>query len=167
MAANILFFCKKKTLNFYLFFGNFCRQKYIFLCFFSISISPNLCSNLKTWWSLTYRVPTLICVGKHNICVGNCEIILIGNREIKRPRICHDFKTANFNSREFKWGYSIVCWWLLGWREEGYWGKVHILGVNGTRIKEGGWPSSLSWLNVFNGNIIYIKLKKIYKFSTK
>ena len=55
----------------------------------------------------TYRVPTLICVGKHNICVGNCEIILIGNRKIKRPRICHDFKTANFNSREFKWGYSI------------------------------------------------------------
>ena len=32
-------------------------------------------------------VPTLICVGKHNICVGNCEIILIENREIKRPRI--------------------------------------------------------------------------------
>ena len=32
--------------------------------------APNLCSNLKTWWSLTHRVPTLICVGKHNICVG-------------------------------------------------------------------------------------------------
>ena len=51
---------------------------------------------------------TLICVGKHNTCVGNREIILIGNREIKRPRICHVFKTANFNSREFKWGYSIL-----------------------------------------------------------
>ena len=55
--------------------------------FFSISISPNLCSNLKTSWSLTHRVPTLICVGKHNICVGNRELILIGSREIKRPRI--------------------------------------------------------------------------------
>ena len=32
---------------------------------------------------------------------------MIGNREIKRPRICHDFKTANFNSRKFKWGYSM------------------------------------------------------------
>ena len=32
----------------------------------------------------------------------------MGNREIKRPRICHDFKTANFNSRKFKWGYSMV-----------------------------------------------------------
>ena len=32
---------------------------------------------------------------------------MIGNREIKRPRICPDFKTANFNSRKFKWGYSI------------------------------------------------------------
>ena len=53
-------------------------------------------------------VPTLICVGKHNTCVGNREIILIGNREIKRPRICHDFKNANFNSRKFKWGYSIA-----------------------------------------------------------
>ena len=31
---------------------------------------------------------------------------MIGNREIKRQRICHDFKTANFDSREFKWGYS-------------------------------------------------------------
>ena len=31
---------------------------------------------------------------------------MIGNREIKLPRICHDIKTANFNSREFKWGYS-------------------------------------------------------------
>ena len=72
--------------------------------FFSISISPNLCSNLKTGLSLTHRVPTLICVRKHNICIGNREIIMIGNREIKRPRICHDFKTANFNSRKFKWG---------------------------------------------------------------
>ena len=51
-------------------------------------------------------VPT--CVGKHKICGGNHEIILIGNRKIKRPRICHDFKTANFNSRKFKWGYSTV-----------------------------------------------------------
>ena len=32
--------------------------------FSSISISPNLCSNLKTLWFLTHRVPTLICVGK-------------------------------------------------------------------------------------------------------
>ena len=86
------------------------------------SLTPSLCcvhdsgvlksehahSNLKTWLSLTHRVPTLICVGKHDICVGNREIILIGNREIKRPRICHNFKTANFNSRKFKWGYSII-----------------------------------------------------------
>ena len=56
---------------------------------------------------LTHRVPTLICVGKHN-CVGNREIILIGNREIKQPRICHDFKTANFNSREFKMGLQYI-----------------------------------------------------------
>ena len=40
--------------------------------------------------------------------VGNREIILIGNREIKRQRICHDVKTANFNDREFKWGYSNI-----------------------------------------------------------
>ena len=77
---------------------------YFFFRFFSISISPNLCSKLKTWWSLT-----------HNICVGNREIILIGNHEIKWPRICHDFKTANLNSHEFKWGYSMVqglCVWF-------------------------------------------------------
>ena len=45
-----------------------------------------------------------ICVEKHNICVGNSEIILIGNSEIKRPRIC---QTANFNGREFKCGYRM------------------------------------------------------------
>ena len=39
--------------------------------------------------------------------MGNREIIMIGNHKIKRPRICHDFKTTNFNSREFKWGYSM------------------------------------------------------------
>ena len=39
--------------------------------------------------------------------VRNHEIILIGNREIKRQRICHDVKTANFNGRDFKWGYSM------------------------------------------------------------
>ena len=33
---------------------------------FSISISPNQCSNLKTWWSLTHRIPALICVKKTN-----------------------------------------------------------------------------------------------------
>ena len=88
---------------------------------FSISISTNTYSNLKTWWSLTHRVPTLICVGKHNICVGNCEIILIGNREIKRPRICHNFKTANFNSREFKWGYSM---WFYAAKSGFMWFKV-------------------------------------------
>ena len=38
--------------------------------------------------------------------VGNREIILIGNHKIKRQRICHDVKTANFNSRKFTWGYS-------------------------------------------------------------
>ena len=51
----------------------------------------------------------LICVGKHNICEGNHEIILIGNRKIKWPRICNDFKTVNFNSCEFKWGYSSLA----------------------------------------------------------
>ena len=40
--------------------------------------------------------------------VGNHEIILIGNHEIKRQRICHDVKTANFNSCEFKWGYRFT-----------------------------------------------------------
>ena len=37
--------------------------------------------------------------------VGNREIILIGNLEIK----CHDVNTANFNGRQFKWGYSSHC----------------------------------------------------------
>ena len=40
--------------------------------------------------------------------VGIREIILIGNRKIKQQRICHDVKTANFNGRKFKWGYSIT-----------------------------------------------------------
>ena len=40
---------------------------------------------------------TLICVGKH-ICVVNREIFLIGNREIKRRRICHDVKTVNLTA---------------------------------------------------------------------
>ena len=39
--------------------------------------------------------------------VGNHEIILIGNRKIKRQRIRHDAKTANINGRKFKWGYSM------------------------------------------------------------
>ena len=39
--------------------------------------------------------------------LGNHEIILIGNREIKWQRICHDVKTANFNSHKFKWGYRM------------------------------------------------------------
>ena len=34
------------------------------------------------------------------------KIILIGNCEIKRQRLCHDVQTANFDGREFKWGYS-------------------------------------------------------------
>ena len=34
--------------------------------------------------------------------------ILTGNREIKLQQISHDVKTANFNSRKFKWGYSKV-----------------------------------------------------------
>ena len=34
---------------------------------------------------------------------------MIGNHKIKQPQICHDFKTANLNSRKFKWGYSIQC----------------------------------------------------------
>ena len=49
-----------------------------------------------------YHVKVVKDVGQ----VGNHEIILIGNRKIKRQRICHDIKTTNFNSREFKWGYS-------------------------------------------------------------
>ena len=40
--------------------------------------------------------------------VGKREIILIGNRKIKRQRQCHDVKTTNLNGREFKWGYSIT-----------------------------------------------------------
>ena len=40
--------------------------------------------------------------------IENREIILIGNRKIKRQRICQDVKAANFKDREFKWGYSIA-----------------------------------------------------------
>ena len=94
----------------FFFFGNFCHDiiNISFYVFFSISISPNLyiitLNNYDDHINIQ-GVLTLICVGKHNICVGNCEIILIGNREIKRPRICHDFKTRrSFNSREFNRG---------------------------------------------------------------
>ena len=92
MAANIHFF----------FVFNCFKTKILLFKFFSISISPNLCSKLKTWMIVNTQ-------GSYFKLCRKPWIILIGNREIKRPRICHDFKTANFNSREFKWGYSI---WL-------------------------------------------------------
>ena len=64
------------------------------------TLSPNLCSNLKTSYFTLCR--------KTHLCLGNHKIILIGNREIKRLRICHYVKTVNFNGCEFKWGYSIA-----------------------------------------------------------
>ena len=63
----------------------------------------NLClrSDLTNPWLFNLRI--FVCTKNNKNILA---IILIGNREIKRPRICHDFKTANFNSRKFKWGYS-------------------------------------------------------------
>ena len=49
------------------------------------------------------------------MCVGNYEIILIGNRKVKRPRVCHYVKAVNFNGREFKWGYPLNLFKLLIW----------------------------------------------------